>query len=150
MEICNLWLTGHLCSHHYCSGEPTHLPLPYSSTQDTSQRYCQKWHNKSPWMSNVWRLRLPTHCRQFTPCSSSDLHLRLHACVCVCVCLHVSACLCSPVALAYVHICMRASVCICICASAYRTLNIQTRSDANGSLRLDTSFVQGLSGCTTV
>ena len=41
-------------------------------------------------------------------------------------------------------------VCICIHlhSSVYRTLNVRTRSDTNGSLRLDASFVQGLSGCT--
>ena len=64
--------------------------------------------------------------------------------VCVCIRLLVFA---FTAALAYVGVCMHASVSACmrLRLSAYRTLIIQTCSDANGSQCLDMSFVQGLS-----
>ena len=69
-------------------------------------------------------------------CASAFVCVRL----CVSACIHVFRCVCLCPCL---HVC----VCICVhlCSSVYRTLNVQTCSDANGSLRLDVSFVQGLS-----
>ena len=53
---------------------------------------------------------------------SANVRLRLCASACVCVCVHLHA-------------------------SAHRKLNVRTHLDAK-ILRPDTSFVQGLSGCT--
>ena len=141
--------------------------------------YTTSWKslNKRLTSGRVLRLCPPTHWMQFALNSSSDIGLHLRVRICICMCLHASVyihiCCCVGLCphvhtftfatvLAYVCICVHASVPVCICvrasesacvylhSSAYRTLNIWIHSDANGSLRLDTSFVQRLLGCTIV
>jgi len=62
------------------------------------------------------------------------VHLSLPLCwlmsASACVCIHLRACDC---------------ICMCLHSSACRILNVQMHLDANGSLVLDASFVQGLS-----
>ena len=75
--------------------------------------------------------------------------LRPRASVCVCVRASGSACeRLRPRACVCVRVRASASACVGLRSSACRRLKVRTRLDANGSLRLDASFVQGLSGCT--
>ena len=110
--------------------------------------------NKRLASGRVLRLRPPPHrtCVCLRASARICVRLRASACVaCVLVCLYTSASAC-------VRLRPRASVCVCVRAfasacvrlrsSACRRLKVRTRLDANGSLRLDASFVQGLSGCT--
>ena len=53
-----------------------------------------------------------------------------------CVCIRLHACVC---------VCTRLHVCVCVCTQKIKCPDASRRKK---SLRLDTSFVQGLSGCT--
>ena len=96
--------------------------------------------------------------------SSACVCVHLRASACVLARLHASTCVhvrCVRVR-KYIYVCIRvrasrsaceclrprACICVCVRSSACKRLKVRTRLDANGSLRLDASFVQGLSGCT--
>ena len=120
-------------------------------------------HPESPW-TNVLRPATSCGCvrphtgRAFVcvrvrPRASACVHVRCVHVRIIFVCVHVrasaSACVrLRPRASICARVRMSASACVRLRSSACKRLKVRTRLDANGSLRLDASFVQGLSGCT--
>ena len=116
------------------------------------------WNRKVyDWTENscyVGRKEMAACQRMFLVCVQSDkliaiVHLATSVCICICAFASVCICMCLHAFAFDVITCICVCACICVCvstcvcihlrSSAYRT-NVQTCSDANGSLHVDASL----------